>query len=72
MNTRFGVLHENLDDNESISTTTANESRKAEKKLREIAALKLKTQLTKEEYEKLAKESYWKQFTDLIYKENKT
>jgi hypothetical protein len=62
MNTRFGVFHENHDDNESISTTTANETRKAEKKLREIAALKLKTQLTKEEYDKLAKESYWKQF----------
>lgn len=61
MNTRFGVLHENHENNEPISTAS-NETRKAEKKLREIAALKLKTQLTKEERDKLAKESYWKQF----------
>jgi len=62
MNTIFGVLHENHADDDAPISTTANETRKAEKKLREIAALKLKTQLTKEESEKLAKESYWKQF----------
>ena len=61
MNTRFGVLYENHENNEPISTAS-NETRKAEKKLREIATLKLKTQLTKEERDKLAKESYWKQF----------
>jgi hypothetical protein len=62
MNTRFGVLHENHADDDATISTIANETRKAEKKLREIAALKLKTQLTTEEREKLAKESYWKQF----------
>lgn len=61
MNTIFGVLHENHADDEPISTAS-NQTRKAEKKLREIAALKLKIQLTKEERDKLAKESYWKQF----------
>lgn len=66
MNTRFGVLQENPADDDTPISTTANETRKAEKKLREIAALKLKTQLTSEEREKLAKESYWKQFVPSI------
>jgi hypothetical protein len=57
---RFNVLQEEI----SYIPSRSAEVRKALKKLREIDALKEKTEYTLEELEKLAKETYWKNILD--------
>jgi hypothetical protein len=57
---RFTVLRE---ENYTMPSRTT-EVRKALKKLREIDALKEKTEYTLEELDKLAKETYWKNILD--------
>lgn len=56
----FSVLQEEM----SYMPSRSAEVRKALKKLREIDALKEKTDYTQEELEKLAKETYWKNILD--------
>jgi len=57
---RFTVLPEEI----SYMPSRTAEVRKALKKLREIDALKEKTEYNPEELDKLAKETYWKNILD--------
>jgi colicin import membrane protein len=52
----------------SASHSSTNESRKAEKKLREIDKLKLQSAHTHEEIEKLKTETYYRRIVNPLYK----